>query len=83
MSNNNSGELAEVDHAKVQVSIRRITLILELVESSDPQKHPQLLRGLFHALSELHHFKTMLGSELVYIFQILLGCILALVDGLR
>jgi U3 small nucleolar RNA-associated protein 10 len=83
MSNNSSGQLPEVDHAKVQAGIRKITLVLELVETSDPGKHPQLLRGLFHALSDLHHFKTMLGSELVYTFQILLGCILSVVDGLR
>jgi U3 small nucleolar RNA-associated protein 10 len=82
-SSNDPGRHQEIDHAKVQSAIRHITLVLELIESSNPETHPQLLRGLFHTLSELHHFKTLLGSELVYTFQILLGCILAVVDGLR
>ena len=82
-SSNDSGRHQEVDRAKLQAAIGHTTLVLELIESSNPETHPQLLRGLFHTLSELHHFKTLLGSELVYTFQILLGCILAVVDGLR
>ena len=83
VSGNDASQLREIDHAKLQASLQDITLVLDLVETNSPEKHPQLLRGLFHCLSELHHFKTLLGSELVYNFHVLLGCILAVVDGLR
>ena len=72
----------DVDRDKMQATLRHITLVLELVESSKAERHPQLLRGLFHVLGELHSFKHLTGSELVYIHQILLGCILAIVDNL-
>ena len=83
MSGSASTQTQGIDHVKVQAVILHITLVLEIVESSNPETHPQLLRGLFHTLSELHHFKTLLNSDLVYTFQSLLGCILAVVDGLR
>lgn len=83
MSGNDGSQLRDIDYAKSQATLRRVTLVLDLIEMNGPEKYPQLLRGLFQCLSELHHFKTRLGSELVYTFQVLLGCILAVVDGLQ
>ena len=72
-----------LDTAAVQAALKRVTLVLELVEGAKPEKRPQLLKGLFHLLSELHHYKTMLGSQLVYVQGLLLNCLLAVVDGLK
>lgn len=72
-----------VDQVKLQAAIRRITLVLELVEDSKPEHHPQLLKPLFHLLSELHHYRTLTGSELVYLQGIILGCLNSVVSGVQ
>ena len=72
-----------VEQNKLQAAIRRITLILELVEGAKPKKHPQLLKPLFHVLSDIQHYKTLTGSELVYIQGMVLGCLLSIVDRLQ
>lgn len=71
------------DTARLNVAIRKITLALELVESSKPERHPDLLKSLFHILGELHHYKTFLSSDLVYLQSLVLGCILAVVNELQ
>lgn len=72
-----------VDRPKLDAAIRRWTLVLELVEESKPDKHPQLLKGLFHLLSELHHYKTLLDSELVYLQGLIVTSLLSVVNGLK
>lgn len=72
-----------IDLAKVNSAVKRITLALELVEGSKPEQHPQLLKGLFHLLGELHQYKTLLGSQLVYLQGLLMSCLLAVVKGLQ
>jgi U3 small nucleolar RNA-associated protein 10 len=82
-SRGESDSARRVDNERIQSSIRRITLVLELLESCIIERHPELLRGLFHLLSELHHYKTMTGSELVYLYQMLLGCLWSIINGLN
>jgi len=72
--------LSTVDLPKI---IRRLTIVLELVEGSKPEKHPELLRGMFHVLSELQHYRTQLGSDLVYLQQMTIGSLLSIVDSLK
>ncbi|KAK0940620.1 snoRNA-binding rRNA-processing protein utp10 [Friedmanniomyces endolithicus] len=69
--------------AMLDAAIRRITLVLEVLEGAHPEKHPQLLQGLFHLLGELHQYKTLLGSQLVYLQGLLMGCLLSVVKGLK
>lgn len=83
MSKPDTSHARDIDQNKLQVALRKITLVLELIEASKPEQHPPLLKGLFHLLSELHHYKTLLGSELVYLHSILLGCLLSVVEGLK
>ena len=78
-----SAQPRSVNQEALQDAVRRVTLVLELVEASKPERHPQLLKGLFHLLSELHHYKTLAGSELVYLQQLVLGCLLAVIDILK
>ena len=72
-----------VDAATLQAAVQRITLVLGLVESSKPGKHSQLLRGLFHVLGELRLYKNLTGSDLVYLQQLSLSCILAVIEALK
>ncbi|KXL43812.1 hypothetical protein M433DRAFT_58714 [Acidomyces richmondensis BFW] len=73
----------KLNAAQINSAVRRITIVLELVEASNPEKHPQLLKGLFHLLSEHHHYRTLAGSQLAYIQGMLMGCLLSLVNGLK
>lgn len=73
----------EVDAAKLNAAVRQITFVLELVEGSKPEQHQQLLKGLFHLLGDLHQYKTLVGSQLVYLQGLLMGCLLSVVNGLK
>ena len=59
-------------------ALRKVTFVLQLVENSDPVEHPELLDGLFTALSELQHFRTVVGSELGYLQNLILRSLLAM-----
>jgi U3 small nucleolar RNA-associated protein 10 len=63
--------------------LRRVTLVLELVEDSNPEGHPELLRGLFHILGELHQFRVHSGSNLVYLQSLIIRSLLSIVDELK
>lgn len=39
----------------------------ELISGSSPEKHPQLLNGLFGVLAELRKYKSQSGSEMSYL----------------
>ncbi|KJZ74082.1 U3 small nucleolar RNA-associated protein 10 [Hirsutella minnesotensis 3608] len=64
-------------------ALRKITFVLQLVENSDPVSHPELLDGLFTALAELQHFRTVVGSELGYLQNLILRSLLAMMPAYR
>nr|POE86486.1 u3 small nucleolar rna-associated protein 10 [Quercus suber] len=74
---------AIADPTKLNLAMKRITTVLELVEGATPAQHPQLLTGLFRLLDELHHFKTLLGSQLVYVQGLLMSCLLSVVSEIK
>ena len=79
-------EMARVefqDPKDIAKALRRLTLVLELVEISKPEDHPQLLRGLFHILDELQQFKMQSGSSLVYLQSLVIGSLLSIIDKLK
>ncbi|KAK4985088.1 snoRNA-binding rRNA-processing protein utp10 [Elasticomyces elasticus] len=71
------------DVSQLQAAIRRITVVLELVDGSKPESHPNLLKGLFHVLGELQHYKVQLSSDLVYVQGLAIGSLLSIVDALK
>lgn len=73
---------ALMDTTKLTTAIKKITTVLEILENANLSRHPQLLRGLFHLLGELHHYKTLVGSQLVYLQGLLMSCLLTVVSGL-
>ena len=71
------------DANELASALRQMTLILELVESSQPGRHPQLLRCLFRVLGELQSLKSQVDSELPYLQNLVLGSLLAVVDSFK
>jgi len=81
-----NGEIAAMnphDSKELAAAIRKITFVLELIDSSKPEKHPQLLQGLFHVLGELQLMKSQMISELAYLHSLVLGSLLAVVDSFK
>lgn len=74
---------SNISKDKINAAIRRITLVLELVEESKPERHSQLLKGLFYFLSELAHYKILLNSELVYLQGLIINGLLDVVNGIK
>lgn len=75
------GEVAKTplqDSKQLNAAIRKVTFVLQLVDSSEPARHPELLRSLFGVLAELQHFKAQVGSELAYLQGLALGSLLAI-----
>lgn len=64
-------------------ALRKVTFVLQLVDSCDPVSHPELLDGLFTALSELQHFRTVVGSELGYLQNLILRILLAMMPAYK
>ena len=86
-SKSNTDELKNVDRVQLDIALRKLTLVLELVEGVTSSKRaepmPQILKGLFHLLSEVHHWRLLADSDLVYIQSLLLGYLLSVVNGLE
>ena len=64
-------------------NFRSITFVLELIESSKPEMHPELLKGLFQLLADVQHYKQSSGSELSYLQALTLGNSLAILDAIK
>ncbi|RAL03856.1 snoRNA-binding rRNA-processing protein UTP10 [Aspergillus ibericus CBS 121593] len=68
------------DEAKLSKLMEKMTFILELVDSSAPEAHPELADGLFQTLAALHHFKSQIQSGLSYLLSLTLSSLLAIVN---
>ncbi|KAL5326753.1 hypothetical protein ACEPPN_004442 [Leptodophora sp. 'Broadleaf-Isolate-01'] len=78
------GEVARTplqDSKQLTAAIKKVTFVLQLVDSSEAGKHPELLRGLFNVLAELQHFKAQVSSELAYLQGLVLGSLLAILKA--
>jgi U3 small nucleolar RNA-associated protein 10 len=86
-SKSNTDEPKNVDRAQLDIALRKLTLTLELVEGVTNSKHaepmPQILKGLFHLLSEVHRWRLLADSDLVYVQSLLLGDLLSTVNELE
>ena len=82
LSSSSSGSKPSVEiEQNMHDIVSKITFVLELVEGSNPRQHPELLDILFGKLSELHHYKTLIGSELGYLQNIVLKSLLAMIPA--
>ncbi|KAL6703979.1 snoRNA-binding rRNA-processing protein utp10 [Coniothyrium glycines] len=79
-------ELARVELSSqddLQRLLRHLTLVLELIESSEPGQHPVLFKSLFNIFGELQPLKQQSGSELVYLQSMILGSLSPIVNHLK
>jgi U3 small nucleolar RNA-associated protein 10 len=63
--------------------LRKLTLVLELIEGSNPGQHPALFRSLFTIFGDLQPLKQQSGNELVYLQSMILGSLTPIVDALK
>ncbi|KAI8626881.1 armadillo-type protein [Xylariaceae sp. FL1651] len=68
---------------EISATLKHVTFVLQLVEGSNPEKHPELLNALFNTLSELQHFRALVGSELGYLQSLVLRSLLAMVPAYK
>ncbi|KAI0415782.1 armadillo-type protein [Xylaria grammica] len=68
---------------EISATLKQVTFVLQLVEGSDPENHPELLNALFNTLSELQHFRVLVGSELGYLQSLVLRSLLAMVPAYK
>ncbi|PLB41036.1 snoRNA-binding rRNA-processing protein UTP10 [Aspergillus candidus] len=79
-SQNNMVAMTVKDEAKLSQLMEQMTFILELVDGSSPETHPELADGLFQVLAALHHFKAQVQSGMSYLLSLALGSLLAIVN---
>lgn len=82
-SQNNMVAMTVKDEAELNTLMEKMTFILELVDSSAPETHPELANGLFQTLAALHHFKSQIHSGMSYLLSLALGSLLAIVNRSR
>lgn len=84
MSSSEHHRVAESQSSpELAAALRKVTIVLQLVEASNPAEHPELLQGLFMVLSELQTFRTLIGSELGYLQNLVLSSLLAMMPTYR
>ncbi|KAF9886855.1 snoRNA-binding rRNA-processing protein utp10 [Aspergillus nanangensis] len=79
-SQNNMVAMTVKDETKLRNVMQKLTFILELVDSSGPETHPELAGGLFQTLAALHLFKSQIQSGMSYLLSLALGSLLAIVN---
>ena len=48
-------------------ALTKVTFVLELISASGPERHPQLLKGVFHVLADIKNYRSISGSGLGYL----------------
>ena len=70
-----------VQGGEFKSALSRITFVLELVQESKPEEHPELLPSLFTALSDLQHLRALVGAELGYLQNLVLSSLLSMIPA--
>ncbi|SPN98355.1 related to UTP10 - U3 snoRNP protein [Cephalotrichum gorgonifer] len=68
---------------EVTMALRKATFILQLVESSDPAAHADLLPALFATLAKLQSFRSTVGSDLGYLQNVVLTSLLEMLPAYK
>ena len=71
------------DALTVKDALRRITIVLEIVSASRPERHPVLLKGHFQLLAALKGYRNLSGSELGYLEIMILNNASSIIDSLE
>ena len=70
----------DVTSESVAGSVRKVTVVLELVEASKAGKAPELVKGLFQVLANTQHSKAQTGIEMGYIQCLALDTLCSIVE---
>ncbi|KAF2756797.1 U3 small nucleolar RNA-associated protein 10 [Pseudovirgaria hyperparasitica] len=68
---------------QLSINLRRVTIILEIVDNSKQEGHVELLKGLFYVLGELQHYRTVSNSNMVYLQNLNIGSLLSIVNAAK
>ena len=79
-SRNNMVAMTVKDDAELSKLMEKATFVLELVDNSAPETHPELADALFQTLAALQHFKSRIHSGMSYLLSLTLGSLLAIVN---
>ncbi|OAA53811.1 ssu processome component [Niveomyces insectorum RCEF 264] len=79
-SEHNRGQTVQT-HSELKSLLNRATFVLQLVQGSKPAEHPELLPALFVVLSDLQILRSYVGSELGYLQNLVLSCLLAMMPA--
>ena len=79
-SEHNRGQRMQAN-SELRLLVNRATFILQLVQGSKPAEHPELLPNLFVVLSDLQILRSYVGSELGYLQNVVLSCLLAMMPA--
>ncbi|KAJ5662546.1 U3 small nucleolar RNA-associated protein 10 [Penicillium maclennaniae] len=79
-SQNNMIAMTVKDESELAKLMDKMTFILEVIDNSSPDAHPELADGLFQTLAALHHFKSQIQSGMSYLLSLTLGSLLAIVN---
>lgn len=80
------GEVAKTpvqDPKLLSDAIKKVTFVLQVIDGSNPQTHPELLNGLFGVLAEIQQFKAQVASELAYLQGLVLSSLLAILKAYK
>ena len=83
VNNHDKVSVTSYNIAETANIVRRLTLVLEIVDGSKPETHRNLLGPLFQTLEGLQRLKGRAGSDLAYLHGLLLGSLLQAIEGLR
>ncbi|KAL9633734.1 MAG: hypothetical protein Q9164_004523 [Protoblastenia rupestris] len=76
------GQSRQITHLSLEggeSAFRRISLVLELVQGSKIERHPELLKGLFRVFADLQHSHSQVEGGLGYLQVLMMDAMLAII----
>ena len=64
-------------------TLRQITFVLELVDSSSTGTNPGLLNPIFKLFADIQHIKNQSGMEMGYLQSLILGCLNSIIKATK
>ena len=79
-----AGRDSYTDHnpQTLALKLKKLALVLELIESNNTKKQPQLMKGLFEIMDDLQQLNSPSGLDLGYLQVLAMGNILTIVKEL-
>ena len=79
LSHGQSRQIIDLPLEGRESAFRRISLVLELVQGSEVERHPELLKGLFRVFADLQHAHGHVEGGLGYLQVLLMDAMLAII----